>query len=840
MRVKIRSVFRVFAWIIGAFLALWLLVWGYVILNKKSLIKQVNMELNSRVKGDIKIGDLEPSLLSTFPSVSIRLSNVVVRDSLWKQHHSDLLKADDIFIRLKFFSLFSGTPEISKVIIRNGAIHVFSDSTGYSNEYMFKAQKDTAKDGNSVSRATLPDIELNKVRVIMALADRDKKYDFDINRLNCNIKTRENSLQIDVKMDMFVHSLAFNTDRGSFAKEKPLEGNVRLQFDRVKRRLKFDNAKLQIDDHPFTFSGMFDFLGVPPLYYLSIKTEKLNYRKASKLLSDNITSRLDSFNIEKPITVSVIIDGTIVPNRIPVISLEVNVKNNNISLPIGEFTESSFTGYFKNRLISSERPVDKNSGFYFTGFTGKWEGIQIKSDTVSITNLEHPVLSCDLHSSFKLEMLNELLGANSILFTNGRCEADVRYKGLIIEGDTAGASINGSLRLRDAGINYTPRNLLLTNCSGNIVFDEKDVYVRQMKAQVASTQLTMNGGMKNLTSLIDKSPEKLVLDWNIASPKLNLNDFLSFLNKRSASANPNASKRRFLKLANQIDRLLQDCNVELQLNADRLTYKKFDASKVAANLQLTDRNVTLKNMSVEHAGGSLTLNGSMQEGATQNSIVVNSAMENVDISKIFTAFNNFGQDGIVDKNLKGRLSANINITGAITGKAEMVENSLKGMIDLRVKNGELINFEPIQKISQTAFKNRDFTDIKFAELKEKLEVNGSQIKVNRMEIQSTVMTMFVEGVYDIKKGTDLSIQIPLNNLAKRGDEFVLKNKGINSKTGVSVRLRAKTGEDGKAKITWDPFKLALKKGSSGAPDSSRLPVADSSQGKSRRNKRQSN
>ncbi len=37
------------------------------------------------------------------------------------------------------------------------------------------------------------------------------------------------------------------------------------------------------------------------------------------------------------------------------------------------------------------------------------------------------------------------------------------------------------------------------------------------------------------------------------------------------------------------------------------------------------------------------------------------------------------------------------------------------------------------------------------------------------------------------------------------------NKGIFSKTGVSARLRAKRGDDGKIKITWDPFNKAGKK-----------------------------
>jgi hypothetical protein len=256
--------------------------------------------------------------------------------------------------------------------------------------------------------------------------------------------------------------------------------------------------------------------------------------------------------------------------------------------------------------------------------------------------------------------------------------------------------------------------------------------------------------------------------------------------------------------------MLKDCSVDLQLNAERLEYKKFNATKVAANVQLTDRLIAIKNVIIHHAGGTMELDCSLKEEENFNALRLSTTMNNVNVEKVFASFSNFGQDGITDKNISGLLTARINMTGAITDKAEIIGNSLKGTIDISLKNGRLIDFEPVQKISEKAFKKRDFTDIRFAELINKLEVNGSEIKVNRMEISSTVITMFVEGIYDIKKGTDLSIQVPLHNLKKKADSLRPQNKGVDSKNGVSLRLRAKTGEDGKAKISWDPFKLALK------------------------------
>jgi hypothetical protein len=180
------------------------------------------------------------------------------------------------------------------------------------------------------------------------------------------------------------------------------------------------------------------------------------------------------------------------------------------------------------------------------------------------------------------------------------------------------------------------------------------------------------------------------------------------------------------------------------------------------------------------------------------------------VNKIFTAFNNFGLKSPTDKNIQGSLTADVTMQGGVTTKAQIIPDELKGFVKFNLQNGQLVNFEPAQKISETVFKKRDFSDIQFADLHDLLEINGENIIINRMEIHSTVLTMFVEGTYNMKSGPDLSIQVPLSNL-KSDKNSELSNKGINSKTGPSARLRAKRGDDGKVKITWDPFNKAGKK-----------------------------
>ena len=814
---------KIVAWTIGIFIAVWMLAWLYVLANKKSLISRVSTELNTRVRGEIRIGDFEPSLISTFPHFSLRLTDVSVRDTMWKAHHHDLLKAENILVRLGFFSLFSGSPDIKKLIIEKGSVYVFSDTTGYTNTYMFESHDSSAK--ASTRRFSVPDIEMKDIRLTMDLKTRSKLYDFDIHSFNCNVTDKSNLLQLDVKTDLLIHSLAFNTDSGSFVKEKPVEGSFTVDFYQSKKKLEFNNVKLRIDDHPFTLSGMFDLSDAPPLYYLAVKSNDLDYKQASALLSQNITRKLARFNIEKPVDVEAVLDGTTRPNKIPWVKINVQIKDNVVSTPTLTVTDASLHAEFNNKLDPEKAPVNNNSGFRFTDVSGTWQNIKMRSKLITLIDLDHPVIACDVQSSVNLKAVNDLLGSNAVEFTKGSAEVNATYRGPVMEGDTTGVSIGGNISLQDADINYIPRNLLFSNSSGRIEFDDKDVYIKQLKTTAANSTLVMNGSIKNFMSLISKNPEKINLNWNISSSRLNLGDFISYLNKRSIRTK--APKKNISALIKQIDRMLENCNVDLQLNADRIIYKNFDASHMAATLQLTNNLVALKKIVVQHAGGTLNLNGSLAEKDGGNLLTLTTDMNNVNVPVIFKAFDNFGQDGITDKNLKGRLDATIHLTGFITNKAGLADNSLKGLIDFNLKDGELIDFDPMKRISAQALNNQGVSSVRFADVKNKLIVDGELIKVNRMEIQSTVFTMFVEGVYGLTTGTDLSVQIPLNNLTKNKSAFTLKKKDINRKTGVSLWLRAKTSDNGKAKISWDPFKRGVKEREKNNADTLKTAVPDS-------------
>ncbi len=811
-----RYAIRIAGGILGLFLLVVIVAYTVIALKKDSIRMMAITQINKQVKGTVEIGDLTPNFFRTFPNISVRLTDVSIRDSLWNVHHHEFLEAEKIYIRIQFLSLIKGKPKIGKVIVENATVHLYTDECGYCN--LIPTERVSFSKGN----ADIPDVTFYNTRLISTNDFLNSYHDFEAKYLSCSATKVDTMYDMEIEMKTLVHSLGFNMAKGSYLKEKELNGEFHIVYD-PKNKISLDKIELEIDNQPFIIDGNFLLHTQPKSYNLNISTENVNYKVASGLLTQALQQKVDSFDIVQPFNVSVGLVGAMEYKAKPLVNVQFHVNDADMTTTVGAMSHCTFNGSFVNQVDSSEIPGDLNSKFTFNNITAEWSGIPITSTLLEISNLLNPVLSCHLQSLFDLQALNGVTESSTIEFLKGNGILDVKYDGPMTI-DTVYPSIRGTFSLSDADFKYTPRDLLFQNCSGSIEFLDEDVNINNLAATAGNTKLLMSGKIINLLNLLNDAQAQPEMIWNISTPDLNLNDFITFVRPR-AQINPVKKSRtnKVIKAAENIDRFLRDGAAELNIDAGRIVYKKFVATNVAASITLVDSRILFDDVALNHAGGKARLKGSLVNGNQANQLSLNSSIDNVNIPVIFQAFDNFGQDAITSQNIKGQMSAQIRMTGVITDKATVAENTMKGTVDFSVRNGELINFEPAVKLAATAFKNRDFSHIQFGELKNRISINGSAITIERMEIRSNVVVLFAEGIYDTKKGTDMSLQVPLSNLSKAEND--IKNTG---KVGLNVRLRAKTGADGKLGISWDPFNNATKERKA---DAKADPVRDSTDAK---------
>ncbi len=778
----------------------------YIRVNKAKIIRELTEQAGKKLNGKLTIGDADISLFRTFPKISVVIKDISLTDTMFAHHGHPFFSAKEVYANLNIFKLIRHESALTGLRIDNGGIYLYTDTSGYTNTYLLHSKKDPAGGPKKTTGdINLKNIELNNVSIILDDRKKEKLHDFEVHSLNIQLNDSDSTLVLDNNADILVKSLAFNLPRGTFLKGDKFTGDFRLRYGKSSQLLSFDSIDVRIGGLPFNLSGSFDLGEKNPAFTLKVHARQVMYNDVKKLLAKRIDSSLSIVTLDKPLDADAEMYGPLHGGD-PYILAKWTVKNSRLTSPFMDFDDASFTGYYNNEVVAGLPRKDPNSIISISHFTASWHTLPVSSNKIEILNLSVSQLSCDLRSSFPLTSLNEVIKTNNLQLTSGNGDVVLDYKGPIVRNNNTNSFLNGNVSFKNGTVLFVSRNIEMKNVNGSIDFQNSDLSIHNIQCNMLGNTLVMNGTAKNLLTLINTDPNRVKIDYSIYSPALNLSAFTYLLKKGKKAAVKRKGSKDFGSMAVKIDDLLDQSSVNVSLRADRLLYKNFEGTNATAGISLLQDRYVINNAGMSLAGGKMNLTALLlNNNETFHTAALNATMTNVDVKRVFAAFDNFGQDAILSQNLEGNLTAKINTSLGISDAGVVLPNSVSGMVDFSLKNGALNNYEPMKKLQRFVFKSRDFENIRFAELKDKLEINKSDIKINRMEIESSVISLFVEGIYSRKGNTDLSIQIPFNNLKKRGDDYNPVNIGTDKKGGRSIFIRGRPGSDGNVDFKLDLF-----------------------------------
>lgn len=777
----------------------------YVSLNKKKIIRAITAEMENKINGEVGIGNVELSFFRNFPHISVLFKDMIINDTMHQAHGHTFFKAKEVFARIHIFRLMRNEPPVKGIRVVNGELYLYTDTTGYTNTYLFRSQKTGSSNSNSSNKISVKTILLKQVHIVINDLQKRKLHEFSVADLKMGLDDRNGLVRTAVKADILVKCLAFNTARGSYIQNKNFRGKFDLLYNMQLKQLSFDSININISGQPFNLSGKLDMAGTHPQFNLRIHTRGIAYDFIRTSLPAPTAKALSIVEIDKPLDADAVIAGALKGGD-PKVDVHFRGKNAALKTIFFDFEEAGFTGYYTNEVVAGLPRKDPNSTIVLQDFAASWHGLPVHSRKIEILDLSKPLLSCDLVSDLPLTKLNRLMGSRSLQFKQGSATMRLTYSGPLARNDKTNAYINGVIAFKDAAILYTSRNVELTKLAGRLVFKNSDAYAEHIRCKVLGNDITMEGQVKNLLTLINTEPDKANIDWNIYTPTLRLDAFLFLLRSREKHSGEKNDKPVLNNIANKIDDLLDRGRLQVKLKADKLKYKNFEATNTLADITMLNDRYIINKVIMNHSGGFMELKGALLNRRNFHQANLRVRMDNVDVNRVFADFNNFGQDGITAESLEGKLYADLDADMHIDHEGRIIPASIVSQVDFLLRDGALINYEPVKKLQRFVFKKRDFDNIRFAELKNRLEIGNQEIKINRMEIQSTVMSMFVEGIYNQKGSTDISIQVPLSNLKKRNANYNPENIGVDKKGGSSLFIRGRPGEDGRIRFKLDLFK----------------------------------
>ena len=517
-------------------------------------------------------------------------------------------------------------------------------------------------------------------------------------------------------------------------------------------------------------------------------------------MAPNIRRPLDSFIFDQPIAISVIIAGRLKHQPNPWVRLKSVISNNTLHTKFGQFDSVNMVAQYNNGGRIDTLYGDLNSSIKIDGLKASYKGIAFKADSTYVYNLVSPAITTIIKGEFEIKKLNMLIGKNSFRFGVGTAKINVKYVGSLSKSNDTTADIDGDINIQNAAVSYLPRQLKFTNCNINLHLYNQDIELKESSINTQKSKIIVSAISKDFLSLYIHHPEKVLFEAQVRSDKIDLNEFQHFLIKRKASTIKKTKLSKFV-MPDAIDRTFDLSRTNLSINIQKVVYKKFEANNIVAQLSLLYDGLTLNNVQLNHADGSIKMNGRVYENEEDNTLFnINANVQKVAVDKLLYGFGNFGQATFLPENIKGHISLNSNLSGRFNGKGQFVLGSLRGNTGFELVDGELIQFRPLIKMGKIIFRRKRLEQVHFAPLKNNLSINGNAIQIPPMMIRSDLINMQIGGVFNLDKGTDVDIEIPLFNNDKADLSDNNEEKGKSA--GYKVYVKGKDDELGNIHFKW--------------------------------------
>ena len=801
-------------------LLLLLFAGGYAIAQvyKDEILAEVQKTINEKISGTLEIEDINFTIFHHFPSFSLSLQNAVLRDSMFQAHQTELFRAEKLLLQIEWIKLLRGEIKLRSITISNAHISLVKMKNGYANTNIIRKRDPNSKEpatSSSSLNASVNKVILKNAVFSMVDSVKNKWFSIQFKNISSDIVNLPEMLNARIEGNLHFGGLSFNAEKGSYLTNKSCDVDLTIQFDTKTSTLHINRSSLNIDGSKFLLRGEFQFNEKPHMH-LEIDAAEITVALANTIVTQHIASKLATFNFQNPLIAGIRIDGYLYPGSKPAVDVFFKTTGNTLLMKSQTFTEVNTLGWFQNHFDSLKINDDHNSKVILPRFDANMGGIPIISK-LTITDLIDPHLNMKATVDMAMEDANGIADTSKLILNAGILSVSFNYLGKLLNNvDTINktflASVTGNINIRNGDLIYVPRGFHFSKINADMVFGDSLLSINELNLEINENALDVTGTILGFIPFLFVRDQSLSAELVVHAGTLNLDNFIggktSKQVKTTKTKKTKKTKKAAQKQVNQtIDQIINTMEADIQLSADKVTSGRFTASKISGHVILADEFIKFKNINMITSGGTFALNGSVTNlQSAPYRMSISTSISNADISSLFYSFNNFNQDVVTNENVKGKISSKAEFHALLRKDNSIDPKSMKGSVTFSIKKGSLDNMKGLEKISEFAFKNRDFSHIEFALLKDTITIKGPSITMTRMQILSSVVTIYAEGTYGFQGGTDMSVQVPLSNLKKREKDIKDVKISDDTKLGPSIFLRIRDNSDGKIQIAYDPFK----------------------------------
>lgn len=765
---------------------------------KKEIADTLIKSLDDNFDLRLTVKEVDVSIFANFPQASVSFDDVVL-DSKLHAASEPLLRAEKVKVSFNLRKLLRKEFEINTVAIQTASINLVTNEDGTKN-FEFKKKDSTAAKADAGLGFNIQKISIYHTQFDFRHKVRGQHIALNLRDEVIRMERHSEGFDFKLKGEVEVGGLLFKPEKGTFLSKASVKLDLEGSLYTVNKTCFIrEPSFVEIEDIRYP-ANVFITLGEEKSLVLKITAKGLPYHKAAKLVNTKISKLLSNYSISKPLDVDLLLWTSLGKRQDPVIVLKVKSEHNTVTVGNSKVTYEDVS--FKGLVLSLDSALDKGNEeqaiVKFSQIRGTIYDVPFTA-SVRVKNFTEPQIA--INAALSIDAQKVKLKASEEFDLKGHCTARLSYSGpasKINRQEFLGNAMKLKANLRFKNFSYKQKQ-------------KSSVFTVNGKALVTNTNLLFdnlvlktNGGEVSLKGKVEQfTPYALGLgnDLNInLEAYTNRFDLNPFMKSTPRTGGAKQAAKETAKAQSQAVKQLNSESVfdfNVSLKAKKMLIRKVVAEDVVMNLAYKNDLLSLRSVSMNTCGGKLKVSGTIRNLQEIRAAI---SADNINVTTLFEQFENFGQQAIQSKHLKGSISLDAAFNAELDENMEIVPYTMLGDVKLKLKEGHLLEYEPLQNVSNFIFHNRDFNDITFSEINERFRIKGYEMRIEELEIASNILNLFVSGTYNFKSQSNINLVIPWSNLKKRGKNYIPKASGLAAEDTKGLKLNY-SGESKKMKLS---------------------------------------
>lgn len=732
---------------------------GVVYFYKDKVIQLFVTEANRHLKTKVEVGHIDLSLWEKFPQVAISLQNVKISGSL-PEHAEPLAVGKQLYFTFSLKDIIAGNYRVREFALVNGEVFVKILPDGSVNYRVF--EPDTTSKESSVS-FDLEKITLSNVLVTYQDEQLKQTYQTDAKNLVAALEIKPEKISIQAGGELGIHDIL--VDGNSYFTGKDIALRSDLEILRKDEKVIIAPSEVKVGEATYAVNGAISYKSATELD-LKLKGQNTNIQSVLALLPQKFSKHLSQYRSKGNVYFKGVVNGTVSDKKSPLIAFEFGCRNASFYHPeykqkIEQVSlEGSFSNGAKHNLQTSVLELKK--------LKGTLKGRPF-SGNLLYKNFANPDLKLDLKADLDIAHVLGLFPQESIRSGTGLAKVQFAFNGNLKAFQAKPAShalkASGELELQNANLELKAYNQAFNNLNGSFLLRKNDVAINDFTGKLGSSDFKLNGFFKNMLGWLLFENQSLLVEADFDAAYLNMDELLAGAVMDTKTPTGTADNYLFL--------VSPQLALDLNARVKNLKFRRFKSKDVKGTVRLKDQIVTTPNISLKIAGGKFSVQG-LVDARSRNNVMARTStwLEDIHVDSLFYVFEDFGQNFLQQRHLRGELTANIKSDLYFDRHLNPLTDKMEADINVTMANGQLLNFEPLQKLSMFVNRN-ELANLRFPELTNHFWIQNRTIYIPEMDIRSNVSRaslISISGMHTFDQQMDYKFKIPLCKSESRPDK----------------------------------------------------------------------